>query len=53
MDKVYYRIREKLCQEAKLAKKVLFSYKKISSRLIFQDVSPFSDLRNPPLGKLQ
>ena len=53
VDKASNRIKGKLCQPAQLAKKVLFPDKKISSRLIFQDDSPFSDLRNHPLGNLQ
>ena len=48
VDKASYRIKEKLCQQSQLAKKVLFPEKKISSRLIFQDDSPFGDLRNYP-----
>lgn len=53
VDKAFYRIKDKLCQQAQLAKKVLFPDKKISSRLIFQNDAPFGDLRNHPLGKLQ
>ena len=53
LDKASNRIKGKLCQSAQLAKKVLFPDKKISSRLIFQDDSAFSDLRNHPLGNLQ
>ena len=50
VDKASYRIKEKLCRQAQLAKEVLFPDKKIYSRLIFQDDSPFGDFRNHPLG---
>ena len=53
VDKASNRIKGKLCQQAQLAKKVPFPEKKISSRLMFQDDSPFSDVRNHPLSKLQ
>ena len=46
-------LKEKFVNQLNLLRKFPFPTKKTSSRLIFQDDSPFSDLRNHPLGNLQ
>ena len=46
-------LKENFVNKLNLLRKFPFPKKKISSRIMFQDDSPFSDVRNRPLSKLQ